>query len=342
MSIPYFGRAYKLLIKTKSGDQITISNSKWEPEALRIVFIAEQVAVASRWLADITIYNLTAATGRAIGADDPTSQTGKYGDFNTSIEKDDDVILSAGYQSDFAAASSVIYTGKIFQPMWEREGATDNKLTLRCYLGLWEDEQTYLNLTLAAGSTDLDGVRQAADQAKIPIEYLDTDALSVRKLPRAKVLSGRPRLYFDQVATALKLQCWMGRGGLNIASLAPASTTPEIIYTPLQVTNATKTPAPKQTTKHTVIGSPQQTEDGVVFRVLMDSQARLRQLIQLNMAVTRLTPKSQGQSAPSRLDADQLYMIAGLRYIGDTRGNAWYTEIHGVTRSWSQIYRGLR
>lgn len=340
MSIPYFGRAYKLIIKTKAGDEITIASSAWEPEALRIVFIAEQIAVASRWLADITIYNLTAATGRAIGADDPTAQTGKYGDFNTSIEKDDDVILSAGYQYNFDAASSIIYTGKVFQPMWEREGATDNKLTLRCYLGLWEDEQKYVNLTLPAGSTDLAGVQQVAAQAEIPIEYLDTDTLSTRKLPRAKVVSGRPRLYFDRVAISNKLQCWMGRAGLNIAPLAPTSTTPEIVYRPLSAASA-NTPA-TQAVKQTVIGSPQQTEDGVVFRVLMDTQARLRQLIRLDMSVVRLQAKAQGQSSPSRLDTDQLYVISGIRYIGDTRGDAWYAEIHGVTRQWSQIYRGLR
>ena len=40
-------------------------------------------------------------------------------------------------------------------------------------------------------------------------------------------------------------------------------------------------------------------------------------------------------------DPSGLYVVAGVRHTGDTRGNEWYTEITGVVRNWDKIRKAL-
>jgi hypothetical protein len=89
-----FGRAWKLTVETKAGPTITISNSAWDTEALKITFEVEQMALQAYWFADISIYNMNAATEQTIlgtGGASPNTQ----GAANTPIVQGDTVTLSA-------------------------------------------------------------------------------------------------------------------------------------------------------------------------------------------------------------------------------------------------------
>jgi hypothetical protein len=85
--------------------------------------------------------------------------------------------------------------------------------------------------------------------------------------------------------------------------------------------------------KPTIIGVPEQTQNGVTFKVLMDSDVRIGKVVQLAPGTIinpyEFTPMSNYPPVPSR---NGLYIVAGIRYVGDSRGRGddWYTEVTGV------------
>ena len=119
----HFGRAWKVeIIATKKNpdgqtydDTIyTFGSDTWEPEGLHIQFNTEQ-SYAAYWLCDLTIYNLNL----------PSIQD--------MIEYGMTMRLSAGYQSELVRGNlGIVFEGMIFQPLWERENAITDKLTLHC------------------------------------------------------------------------------------------------------------------------------------------------------------------------------------------------------------------
>jgi hypothetical protein len=320
---PFFGRAYKITLTTSAGEQITISDSTWEPEALRVTFEIEQYALCVYWRADVTIYNLQQSTQ------------------NIVIRRGDILTVSAGYQANFNQESNLLFRGHIFQPIWERENVVDQKLTLRCLIGLFEDETNFVNEQLQAGATQEEAVFRVAYAAGIPIQFVDYKTLSRKSLPRGRVISGRPMTYFAEVAADNNLNAWLGFKGLNIRALAPQSDTPDVVYSPPYLPFAPIASTSGQS-KQTLLGTPQQTQNGVTFSVLLDSQPDIGSLVKLDMTSVRLLPRFPGDNQlPSMLDRDGIYIVSGVAHRGDTRGNEWTTTIRGVTREWSRIYAGL-
>ncbi|HLH04942.1 MAG TPA: hypothetical protein VKX25_19395 [Bryobacteraceae bacterium] len=342
----FFGRAWKVTIDTQAGDHIVVSNSAWENEALRVSFSIERSPLPIYWCADIEIYNLSVAAGQALGADAPTAQTGRvvgnFGPtFTTAIQKSDLVTISAGYQKYFNPDTDLIWRGRVFQVMWERNDATELRLRLRCLLGLYEDETTQISQSFAAGTTLASMAQQIATAAGMAVEYIDPSLNSVA-IPRAQSVFNRPSYLLAQIAATKKLNMWISPKGLNLRSLVPRATTPDIVYAPPIITNLPNTQSSTGLTKQTLIGAPQQTELGASFRVLLDSQLELGQLVKLDMSVVRMMAKMPGPtSVPSLLDQDGLFIVAGLRHVGDTRGNDWHTEVEGITPEYARIYQPL-
>lgn len=317
MNTSYFGRAWKLTVTPQAtGEEWTVSNSSWDTEALKATFDVEQPANSSYWYADIVIYNFTAAAAQV-------------------IQKGDPVTLTAGYQSP---GSGVIFQGKVFQPLWERANDTDYTLTLHCLVGLFEDETGYVTVPIAAGLSQAKAVEQVAEAAGLAVESLDP-VLSTRLYPRGKSIAERARIFFDQVAIDNQLHCWIGWKGVNIRSLASTSTVPDQVYAP-PLTSTSQTQTARGITKYTLIGTPQQTEMGVAFRVLLDSDLQLGALVKIENALVKRLPQVPMQYQVPFLK-DGLYVVAGLRHTGDTRGRDWYSEVNAVVPNWDKIRNTL-
>lgn len=317
-STPYFGRDWKLTVTPQcaSGGPLMVTNTQGDDGALRCTFDIEQAANQAYWFADISIYNCVPS-------------------MSWVIQKDDPVTLEAGYQSP---GRGLIFSGRVFQPVWERVNETDYRLTLHCLVGLFEDESGHVSTTIPAGSTYLDAVRQVAREAKptpIPIDKLDEEALQ-KPYPRGVPVSGRPRSFFDQVAIDNHLQMWMGWSGVNIRSLASESTVPDVVYAP-PYSEATQTQSKQGAARYTLIGTPQQTEWGIAFRALLDSKLALGSLVKLENVLTKRILQVPGK-IPSPFFKDGLYAVARIRHIGDTRGTDWYTEVLGVTQNLVSLF----
>lgn len=301
---PLFGRAWELSIDTSldgitADDTITVSSSAWDPEALRITFDVDLPAFKSLWFARISIYNLNAPTAQKI------------------LSQGMAVTLKAGYQ---LPGADIIFKGQIYQPLWERENVTDLKLTLMCYTGLKETIGNFASFRGTAFSTQNALVQKMVAGAftPIPVGTVDTTALTGTTLPRARAFFGDPMKFFDRVARANNLQSWVGFDGLYITNVeAESALVNTITYTP--------------TTG--IVGTPQQTEDGVAMRVLLDPRLQILATpiqVKIDNAVIRQLPRYPG-SIPSRLDMDGTYLVMGLNFTGDSRGNDWYTDIVGAT-----------
>ena len=79
-----------------------------------------------------------------------------------------------------------------------------------------------------------------------------------------------------------------------------------------------------------LVGSPEQTQDGITVRCLLNPRLRVGGRIKLNNAQVKAmqSPLKQaaGQQAP-RMDADGFYRILKVEFRGDTRGNDWYADL---------------
>lgn len=318
----YFGRAWKLTVTPQDGGEtLTLGSSSWDQESLRVTFEIEQHAIVAYWHADISVWNCQPAMEQV-------------------IKKGDMVTLTAGYDMP---GQGVIFSGKVFQPLWERCSDVDYRLQLHCLVGLYEDEIGKVNCTVPANTTAYDAITLVAGQTTpaTPIDYLD-EALKAEstKLPRAESVTGRASLYFLHAAMNLHLDCWVGFNGLNIRSLVPKNDTPDVVYAPPLSTRGDQAHSGEGEleTKYILIGAPAQTERGVQWRTLLDPGVQLGQLAKLDLVTFQRLAQEIGQYQKPFLDKDGLYIIAGMKHCGDTRGNDWYTEITAVNREFSQLF----
>ena len=304
--IPILGYKWSLTVTDPNGGTATTLESiAWTPETMRIVFevnILGYSSHASFWTAKIELYNLSADQAQAF----------IFGQGST-------VSLSAGYQ---AGPYGVIFQGVVYQALYERPDVYDSKVTLMCYTGL---EETLSNFAQFRGNANM---TQAALVAKmcsgatttIPIDpsaQSTLDSLPTTELPRARPFFGNPHKFMDDVAAANNLQSWYGSDGVAFSTMSDQDSTSTITYT--------------STTG--ILGVPQQTQDGVTFIVALDPRLRVSvPPMQVNIATSIIR---QLQFTPpgyrAILDPNGLYLVNGLQYRGDSRGNLWETEIVALT-----------
>lgn len=326
MSSPdYFGRTWNLRVFIKASNETwEIANDGWQSEGLRVTFDIGQQATSAWWYGDISIYNL--APGQ-----------------HEFIKKGDEVTLSAGYQSP-GTNNRLIFKGQVYQPLWERTSAFDIRLTLHCLVGRLTDGNSEASVTIPADYTDEQAVRYLAGSVGINIAYLDPalgDEKSRKERPRGEPFSGNPRIYFDQIAAKHQINCWVDWDGLTIRPLAPLSDTPNRIYAPPLSPDSQIEAQPDAATSYTLIGSPQQTQMGVAFRTLLDSQLRLGDLIKLDFATIRMLQLGPFD-IPRLFDKDGVFLSFNIRHLGDTRGQEWFTEVGAVVRAYSLMYAAIR
>jgi hypothetical protein len=115
---------------------------------------------------------------------------------------------------------------------------------------------------------------------------------------------------------------WISNAGVNVRKLigGDGSNIPTIVYSP-----------------NDIIGTPQQTQDGVILRVPLDPRIQVGQQFQLNYDVAVKQLPRQRDTFPTILDQDGKYAIAAVNFIGSSRGNVWMTEMVGYTSVGSKL-----
>lgn len=320
-----FGRAWELQIDTKGNNGVAtewiIGQDSWLPESLRVTFQIEELGYTEKWWGDISIYNLSPSTKDAI------------------IMQGANVTLSAGYQD--GTSYGVIFKGKIFQWIWSREDVVDYKLTLHCLAGLDYEVDNMVSFQAQAGASQRDIIMRMMEQAEtpIPVESIDSDILGTIVLPRGEIVFGSPNSYLNKVARSNGLQHYFGETGVVIGDITPTTNVSQYTYSSV--------PDPSNDNKrvagvnYTIIGTPQQIQNGVEMRVLMDARLRPKvpaTNIKIDNTVIRqmlITPPDAASAQSSTLwpalAQDGVYAVASVKHTGDTRGDAWYTDVVGIT-----------
>jgi hypothetical protein len=321
--LPLYGRWYEVTVGVPQANGsttiFTVASSAFEPEALRVTFDIYQIAFKSYWYADIVIYNLDQATTQQF-----------LGTGMQSLQ----VTVSAGYQN---GAQGVLFSGPVFQATFDRENVTDFKITLYCVIGLWPDARNTINKTFALGVKQTEIISGIAESAfsKIPVDKISS-RISPKQLPRAKTVFGKPGDFFSNIAIDNGMTWWLSQKGLAMGSLNDDDipTTPSLTFSPpVEPSTNTAGAATTTLTNGAIIGTPQQTQYGVAFRVLLDPRVQVSKpfvVVKIDNSQIRVLQREIGV-LPRLLDQDGVYVVNAVRFTGDTRGNDWYADIDGVT-----------
>jgi hypothetical protein len=325
---PYWGRAYTLTVyNTPDGSGspgVIISSSAWEPEALRITFDVHQTALPSPWwFADISVYNY----------DDNA--------MSNALTSAQWVTLSAGYQS--IGNQQVIWSGAVMQVLLTREDVVDIKLTFHCF-ATDPRELRRINFNQAQNTSQATTVAAMLIAISGHVIAPLPPGLSDTKYLRGKVVFGNVDKYFGQLADTYNMTWFKAPKGYAIGPLDSGTNTPAYTYSPPLPANWAGG-APSVTTSYTLIGTPQQTDCGVEFSVLLDPRLKVQMpplLVALNNVVIAQLVRQFPQGPFMPLAQDGQYVVAEVHHRGDTRGNLWQTDVRGFTRAWTQnALRGI-
>jgi hypothetical protein len=193
---------------------------------------------------------------------------------------------------------------------------------LRCI----DSDQLYLNnhikCTAAALLNQQQVITQIANNARKPFQLgFLTAALSNEntKTPRPQIFFGSVKDYLDNIAKDHDTKLSILDDTVTIAKI--------------QSDVASDTPLVISPGEGGLIGTPQQTNDGIMFSVLLNPKIRIFKpkpmLVKLDMSkltdIKQIRVSQNNQFA--RLSQDGVYKILGVLHIGDTRGNAWESQI---------------
>lgn len=327
--ISLWGQAWELVVRTASGNEYTITRDTWEPEALRVVFDVTQNVVGSPWWsADISIYNLNEATA-------------------------EDVLLNATWcslKAGFMTGSnlySTIWSGPVFQPLWNREHVVDQCITLRCIANPFVND-SIVSFSVGPYSSQLQFVAQMmADVNLPPVSYAQgtagqkaNDAMTAKQYPRGNGAFGSVAKYLGDIANDNFMFNFYDGKQAYISELSKPDYTPQLIYMPPYPPGAPFSAVPAGVTA-SIIDTPRQMSYGCEFSVLLDPRLKVQLpplVIQLQRTViTQQSVTPQAGSQPiTPLTTNPKLLVAQVRHRGDTRGNTWQTDVVGFSTTYAE------
>jgi hypothetical protein len=313
-------RRWEIMVYEAAGGTkpVMLTSSDFGPSALRATFDTFQCTFPKWWECTIEIYNLDGKTTDML------------------LSKDMKVIVNAGYQN---AQFGEIYHGRIIQPLWERENAVDFKTTLHCVVALDnEGSCSFINKGLGRQIAQRDAVRRIAAHTTYPdgtaaplnIKSLSDEIDNDTMLPRGQTYFGDPSRYLKQIAASNNVKIWYEEDGFSMGGFGESDPTLNPVTTPSQFDTTQAIVYSPQTG---IVGTPVGTPDGVTLRVLLDNRVKPRnpmQAIVIDNSQIRVAKWNIGQN-PTILDRDGTYYVRSVHHTGDTRGEAWYTDILGTT-----------
>lgn len=302
-----FKRRVSLLVlrpQTANADLEATGNDQtgFDLSQMQIKFSVHQSDIETPNVAIIRVYNLKQETvGQIQSLSGPMTASGGR------------VILQAGYEdlTDFG----VIFDGLIKQVRVGRENATDTYLDILAADGDTAIRLAVVNKSLKAGSTIADRLnvaQQALQQHNVTAGYLP--ALPSTGLPRGKVLFGLARALARNEADNAGCRWSIVNGKFQLIPLTS--------YAPDQ--------AVVLTSKTGLIGLPEQTQDGIHARTLLNPNLKVGRRVQIDNKSVQQQPIDLRYTAinffPS-IATDGFYRVMVVEHEGDTRGNDFYSDL---------------
>lgn len=286
--------------------------------ALRVTFEVRRGDTQTPNTVDVKVWNLSTATSNALryrGASEFTQLS-----------------LKVGYQGQPLAQ---IFSGSIKQVRTGREDQKNSYIAITAADGDEAYNFAPIALTLAAGNT-----RQSSVQSMIAFM-----AKAASGSPTGGGSSGQqvtqgymPKLDMNQF---IRGRVYYGACKDELRAVSDAEDCTwsiqdgQVIFIPR--TSYIPAPAVLITPSNGLIGVPEQTQNGLELRVLLNPNIKIGQAIKLqsvdiNQYRYGLDNTSVGtnlslQKGAAKENADGLYYVMRAEHFGDTRGNAWYTDL---------------
>lgn len=263
----------------------------------RVKFSIKQSTAETPNAADIRVYNLASQTA-------------------LQVQKEfTQVVVQAGYPGNIG----VIFKGNIKQVIIGRENATDTFIDIVAGDGDLSYNYAVVNATIAKNSTQQDQVN-ACLNATAPLGVTgggNSKLPQTIKLPRGKVLFGNAKNYLRDAAQTTNNDWSFQNEKLVFV--------PKKSYLPGTAVVITSDTG--------MIGTPEQTNEGVNVKCLINPNIKIGGRIKLdNTTIQRLkvsltlTPGSATNTA-APLPSNGVYFVLALEHSGDTRGIEWYTKV---------------
>lgn len=262
---------------------------------LRIKFSVKRSDTMTPNVADIRVYNLEEKTALRIR------------------KEFTQVILQAGYDGNVG----VIFKGNIKQVILGRESATDTFIDIIAGDGDRAYNFAVVNQTLKAGATAVDQVNAAStSMAAKGVTQGHIGDMPPEQLPRGKSMFGNARTYLRNIAQTTNKAWSIQDEKINFVPLKSYLPGERVVLT----------------SKTGMIGTPQQTNEGVNVKCLLNPRIRIGTRIEINNAsVARfkinLQVPNSAANIPAPLTADGVYYVLVCEHSGDTRGVDWYSSL---------------
>lgn len=301
----YIRKCQLIVYQRGSLDGLDLSN-------LRIKFSVKQSDVQTPNTADIRVYNLSADTALSL-------LLNLSPDFNAGNPIRGKALLQAGYESNYG----VIFQGNIKQIILGRESATDTFVDFVCGDGDRAYNFAVVNTTLRKGSGPADQINAAA-AATTPkgVTLGHVGDLPQTKLPRGKVMYGNARQYLRDVAQSTGKNWSIQNEQITFIPVKGYLPGERVILT----------------SKTGLIGTPQQTTEGVNVKCLLNPRLRIGGLIDIDNASVadfkiNFAVKGSPANLPIPQSPDGVYYNLVIDHAGDTRGVDWYSTILAITQN---------
>lgn len=262
---------------------------------LRVSFKTKKSDAQTPNTAEIRVYNLSEETANRIRRE------------FTSVS------LQAGYEGNYG----VIFAGNIKQVRVGRENGVDTFIDIAAGDGDHAYNYAVVNTTLAAGATQKDQINAAAGPMSpkgVKTGYIaDTGG---KKLPRGKVMYGMARDYLRQSAQASNTSWSIQDGRIQF----------------VENTGVLPGQAVVLNSKTGLVGTPEQTNDGIKVRCLLNPMIKIGGKVQVDerdiqQAKLPDTKKDAQVNKPASIRHDGFYKVLWVEYTGDTRGNDWFADL---------------
>jgi hypothetical protein len=231
------------------------------------------------------------------------------------------VILQAGYENgEFA----VIFDGNVKQFKVGRLTGTDTYLDLLCADGDLGYNFAQISQSIAAGSTPkqrIDAIVKSMQQYGVTEGSIAPSTGGT--LPRGKVLFGMARAMLRQQAASQQATWSIQNGKVNVIPLTGYLPGEPVVLDSL----------------NGMIGMPEQTNDGIRVKCLLNPKILPGQQVRINNRAINQTIQASPGAAPvpfnqwtgiqllADVTSDGLYRVFVAEHEGDTRGQAWYSEL---------------
>lgn len=265
----------------------------------RVVFTIRRGDFQTPNTADVRIYNLSDNTANRVDNE------------FTRIQ------IQAGYQSNLG----LIFQGTIKQ---FRKGREDQK---NSYLDVTaaDGDEAYNFATavgsLAAGHTAKDRWAFLNQQmAAQGVTAGDAPFLPKNASVRGRVYCGMTKDYLRQFATDQGCAWSIQDGQLTL----------------IQKTSFQGGRVPLISPQSGLIGVPEQTQNGIAVRTLLNPRLKIGQLVQIQGTINQArlgtsvgdqVTTNYNLQAGAKVSGDGLYYVMVAEHQGDTRGNPWYTDL---------------